>query len=144
MKKLSIAAAILLLSLSFFRSAEASDRALNGLIIGGGSGAIIGQAIGRNSKATMIGATVGGVLGLLVGNDIDRHQVAVKTYQPALQHPQYPNRGWNRSYQRPQQQCERIIKVKKGRHYERRVVKTVCLDRSRFYNHEYRPVRRRY
>jgi len=139
MKKVSIAAAILLLSVSLFQSAEANDRGLNGLLIGGGSGAIVGQAIGRNTEATIIGATVGGVLGLLVGSDINRQHVYVNTYQPASRHYQTSDRGRNRSYNRPQQQCEQIIKIKNGRQYARRVVKTVCQDRSRFNNH--RPVR---
>ncbi len=141
MKKVSIAAAILVLSVSLFQSAEANDRGLNRVIIGGGSGAIVGQAIGRNTEATIIGATVGGVLGLLVGSDINRQHVYVNTYQPASRYYHHPYRGWSRSYHRPQQHCERIIKIRKGRHFERRVVKTVCRDRSRFDDHKYRPVR---
>jgi len=118
MKKISIAAAILVLSISFFQTAEAHDRDLDRVIVG---------------------ATVGGVIGLIVGSEVNRHHVVVNTYQPAYRHHRHYYRGWNRSYYRPEQRCERIIKVRKGRHFERRVVKTVCRDRSRFYHHEDRP-----
>ncbi|MCK5516088.1 MAG: glycine zipper family protein, partial [Desulfobulbaceae bacterium] len=60
-------AAIILISL--FSSAFGRDRAVNGLIIGGGSGALVGQAIGRNTESTVIGATVGGILGYIIGNE---------------------------------------------------------------------------
>jgi surface antigen len=41
--------------------------------IGGASGALIGQAIGRNTEATLIGAAVGTVLGYIVGNEMDKY-----------------------------------------------------------------------
>ncbi|MEE4137180.1 MAG: hypothetical protein V2I32_13965, partial [Desulforhopalus sp.] len=62
MKKFIFAVAATLLVSANIAIAEAGDRALNGLIIGGGSGALLGQGIGRNTEATIIGATVGGVL----------------------------------------------------------------------------------
>ncbi len=40
--------------------------------IGGASGALIGQAIGRNTEATLIGAAVGTLLGYIVGNEMDK------------------------------------------------------------------------
>jgi len=40
--------------------------------IGGVSGALIGQAIGRNTEATLIGAAVGTMLGYIVGNEMDK------------------------------------------------------------------------
>ena len=55
--------------LSLFSTAFAGDRTVNGLIIGGGSGALIGQAIGHNAESTIIGATVGGILGIIIGNN---------------------------------------------------------------------------
>lgn len=41
--------------------------------IGAASGAIIGQAIGRNTEATLIGAAVGTMLGYIVGNEMDKY-----------------------------------------------------------------------
>jgi len=43
-----------------------------GALIGAGSGAIIGQAIGRNKEATLIGIAVGTLLGYIVGNEMDK------------------------------------------------------------------------
>ncbi len=40
--------------------------------IGAASGALIGQAIGRNTEATLIGAAVGTMLGYIVGNEMDK------------------------------------------------------------------------
>ena len=74
MKKFILAlAAILLVSINL-PNAQAGDRALNGLLIGGSGGALLGQGIGRNTESTLIGATVGGVLGMIVGNEFDRTQ----------------------------------------------------------------------
>ena len=67
LKKTILLATIILLSLS--HTVFGGDRAINGLILGGGSGALMGQAIGRNSESTIIGATVGGILGYIIGNN---------------------------------------------------------------------------
>lgn len=54
---------------SFTGISNASDRGTRGLIIGGGAGAIMGQAVGRNVESTIIGATVGGILGAVIGTE---------------------------------------------------------------------------
>lgn len=41
--------------------------------IGGVGGALIGQAIGRSTEATLIGAAVGVLLGYIVGNEMDKY-----------------------------------------------------------------------
>ena len=64
--------------------ANAGDRALAGLAIGGGTGAVIGQAVGQNVESTLLGATVGGAIGLIIGNELGRNHVVVhnRYYQP--------------------------------------------------------------
>ncbi len=47
--------------------------ALPGAGIGAGAGALIGQAIGHNTEATLIGAVVGMTLGYIVGNEMDKY-----------------------------------------------------------------------
>ena len=42
--------------------------------IGGGLGAIIGQAVGRNTEATLIGAAVGTGIGYIIGNEADKKE----------------------------------------------------------------------
>ena len=43
-----------------------------GAAIGAGAGALIGQAIGRNTEGTLIGLAAGTILGSLVGNAVDQ------------------------------------------------------------------------
>jgi len=48
----------------------------NGAMIGGGIGALAGQAIGGNTEGTLIGAGAGALLGGLVGNEVDHQERA--------------------------------------------------------------------
>ena len=52
--------------------AQARDNGADGFFLGAGSGALIGQAIGRNTEATLIGTAVGSMLGYIVGNEMDK------------------------------------------------------------------------
>ena len=52
--------------------ARAADRGLDGLLLGAGGGALVGQAIGRDKEATLVGTAVGGMLGYMVGDSMDR------------------------------------------------------------------------
>ncbi|NOR22867.1 MAG: glycine zipper 2TM domain-containing protein [Desulforhopalus sp.] len=61
---------ILIIGLS---SCSNPSKGQKGVAIGGTSGALIGQAIGRNTEATLIGAAVGTVLGYIVGNEMDKY-----------------------------------------------------------------------
>ncbi len=45
----------------------------NGAVMGAATGAIIGQAIGRDKEATLIGAAIGTMLGYIVGNEMDKY-----------------------------------------------------------------------
>ena len=75
--------------------ASANDRGVNGLIIGGGAGAIMGQAVGRNVESTIIGATVGGIIGAVIGAEGSHHQ-----HQRIITHePSY--RKHNRHFNKP-------------------------------------------
>jgi len=55
-----------------FSSCANYNKAQQGAGIGGASGALLGQAIGRNTEATLIGAAVGTMLGYIVGNEMDK------------------------------------------------------------------------
>lgn len=73
---------ILLLSLMFLSVSCATtqpDRynTQRGAAIGAGIGALLGQAIGRDSEATWLGAGIGTLVGAIAGNAIDQeHQAA--------------------------------------------------------------------
>jgi uncharacterized protein YcfJ len=48
-----------------------------GAALGAGLGAVAGQAIGRNTEATLLGAGIGTLLGAIMGNAVDQtHQAA--------------------------------------------------------------------
>ncbi|MBM9519576.1 glycine zipper 2TM domain-containing protein [Desulforhopalus vacuolatus] len=49
-------------------NAFAGPRTLNGMLIGGGIGALAGQAIGRNTESTIVGTAAGSVIGFAIGN----------------------------------------------------------------------------
>lgn len=51
---------------------RAADRGIDGLLLGAGGGALVGQAIGRDKEATLIGTAVGGMLGYVMGNEMDK------------------------------------------------------------------------
>jgi surface antigen len=90
--------------------------------IGGASGALIGQAIGRNTEATLIGAAVGTLLGYIVGNEMDKfdRQQLNQAYEegPSGQGTSWQNPDNGNSYQvipqpaytqplQPQRPCRR-------------------------------------
>jgi len=67
----------LLLTMAFFLSSCGSNYQMTkgqaGAGIGAASGALIGQAIGHDTQATLIGVAVGTVLGYIVGNEMDKY-----------------------------------------------------------------------
>ena len=68
----NVTALVLALSLVVTANfAQARDNGADGFFLGAGSGALIGQAIGRNTEATLIGTAVGSMLGYIVGNEMD-------------------------------------------------------------------------
>jgi surface antigen len=74
---ISTLAILAILSLSACTNMQV-QRGKNGQVGGVGgaaSGAIIGQAIGHNTEATLIGAAIGGLLGYVVGNEMDKNDL---------------------------------------------------------------------
>jgi len=51
------------------------NKAEIGGLSGAGIGALLGQAIGRNTAGTLIGAGVGAGLGYIIGNEMDKKEV---------------------------------------------------------------------
>jgi len=73
--------AILALSMSVFLASCASYppgryNTQAGAAIGAGTGALLGQAIGRNTEGTLIGLAAGTIIGALVGNAVDQQNQA--------------------------------------------------------------------
>jgi len=56
-----------------------------GVVAGGGLGALMGQAIGGNTTATLIGAGVGAGVGYIIGNEMDKARADELSRQQAQQ-----------------------------------------------------------
>ena len=74
---------VILLSIMFFSVSCATkqpDRynTQKGAAIGAGVGALMGQAIGRDTEATLIGAGIGTLVGAIAGNAADQEHQAVR------------------------------------------------------------------
>ena len=52
--------------------AACDNSAKSGTLIGAGTGALAGQAIGHNTEGTLIGAGVGALGGYIIGNEMDK------------------------------------------------------------------------
>lgn len=61
-----VASALLAISVAGCATSEQQQRAGTGALIGGGVGALAGQAIGGNTKSTVVGAGAGALLGAAV------------------------------------------------------------------------------
>ena len=59
-------------SIGFLTFTGCASKAENGALIGAGTGALLGQAIGGNTGATIIGAGVGAIAGASIGENEDR------------------------------------------------------------------------
>lgn len=119
--------------------AQAHNQGVNGLVIGAGSGALVGQAIGRDAEATLVGTAVGGMIGYAVGNEIDRGygraHIAPRPVvygpppsPPSYYQPYYDGRGRYQNDYRPEQLCRETVVVR-GMYGQYREVITTCRDR---------------
>lgn len=113
---------------------QASNRQVGGLILGGGTGAIVGQAVGHNSESIIVGAAVGGVVGLILGSELDKHhssvnkQSTVVVYNSTHNHRRGPAvKSHNRHYPRfhhGKQNYRKTVVIEKGHHKTKRTVST--------------------
>jgi outer membrane lipoprotein SlyB len=92
MRKWILIILVLVMSLGTASISSAGDRAANGLFFGAGTGALIGQAIGRNADATLLGTAIGGVLGYIVGNEQEKAYAQEPAYYYRYPEPAYRER----------------------------------------------------
>ena len=73
MKHLTVS--LLICSLIFLTSCADSQysKGQQGAVGGAAAGALIGQMIGHDTEATLLGAAIGTVLGYIVGNEMDKY-----------------------------------------------------------------------
>jgi len=68
---------LMLLSVSCATVPQDRYNTQKGAAIGAGIGALLGQAIGRDTEGTLLGAGIGTVIGAIAGNAVDQeHQAA--------------------------------------------------------------------
>ncbi len=105
---------------------QAKDKAMNGLLIGAGGGAILGQAIGSDTESTLIGTAVGGVLGYIIGKEHQKYHPYSQrvhystheyrdTHQYNKRRPHYKEN--HHTYKRRPHYKEKHHTYKKGRHW---------------------------
>lgn len=79
------------------------SKGVQGAGVGAVGGALVGQAIGRNTEATLIGAAVGTMLGYIVGNEMDKYDRQQLNYAyeygPSGQTSSWHNPDTGNSYQ---------------------------------------------
>jgi surface antigen len=76
-KYISFLAALSILTLSSCTGmgVQEGKKGQVGGVGGAAAGAIIGQAIGHDTEATLLGAAIGGLLGYIVGNEMDKYDL---------------------------------------------------------------------
>lgn len=145
-------------------TAVAADRRVNGLLIGAGSGAIIGQATGQNTQSVLLGTAIGGAVGYAIGSSLDgtkksyshahRPTTVVTHYREPNRWPRYRDNNYRyrnnhyhdkhdryRSFSRD---CVKTVKYEKKHGRVTRIVKTSCDSPYRPRPHWVEPSRRWY
>lgn len=160
MKTFKLIITALLITGTLAVQVKAQEYGINGLLMGAGSGALVGQAIGRDTEATLIGTAVGGMLGYMVGNEMDKNgylgtpgSVQHVYYPPPPPQVLYPvfkqphgyrdrDRYWHGRHGKI---CREYVVVEGHHGHYREVVKIVCRDihlkkynRHHSWRHDYR------
>jgi len=71
MKKIKLLV-LIVTSIGLLSLTGCATKAENGALIGAGTGALLGQAIGGDTGSTVIGAGVGAIAGAAIGGNEDR------------------------------------------------------------------------
>lgn len=151
MKRLQMTIVAIFLSLTFAAHGNAGDNAVGGLLIGAGSGALIGSATGKNTESVLIGTAIGGAVGYAIGNSMERPSHAVyhsdyrqpsefryHDYRPHAYYPPKPVHHYSRPYSfhrdygRHHSDCRETIIYKKERGRVSKIVKSSC-NTPRYY-----------
>ena len=95
MKKMIISIMTLITVFAASSQAHSTDRVLAGTLIGAGSGALIGQAIGGDTESTVLGTAIGGIVGFTAGSlhhpghVSSSVHIGYNTYHPRNYHQHY-------------------------------------------------------
>jgi uncharacterized protein YcfJ len=89
MKRLHLATLALTGAVTISMTGCAETGAEQGALIGAGGGALLGQAIGHDTKSTVIGAALGGITGAAIGDYQDKQHPKRKYYRDQYGHTYY-------------------------------------------------------
>ncbi len=118
-KKISAIIITLALVLTTLGTANARHNdGLEGLLLGAGSGAIIGQVIGRDAEGALVGSVIGGTIGLMIGLDRD-HGVVVDRPRHVPQVRIVYNNRWDDRHNRWENRRHRRYDRHRGRNHRR-------------------------
>jgi uncharacterized protein YcfJ len=110
----------------------AGPNTVNGAFIGAGSGALIGQALGRNTEATLAGTFIGGILGAAIGSDMDRdRRVRSEVVYTTHRRPESVDYVIVDRYQRDEwydETCREVDLVARVDGRREKIKATACLD----------------
>ena len=135
MKALSLALFTLLLAFSLTASAQAGQRQVNGALIGAGGGALLGQAIGHNTRSTVVGSAVGSVVGFIIGNEIAHNQYRHDTLRSRRLPVRYERHFRGHGYRQPRTFCRKNVTVDRWHGQVKRRVTTTCWTTPRHQPH---------
>lgn len=79
-----------------------SSSAGGGSLLGAGLGAVLGQAIGRDTEGTLIGTGIGAAVGYGIGNEIDKGRTRPEPryeYDRRYDDDRYDRRDYGRSHE---------------------------------------------
>jgi surface antigen len=84
---------LVILIIVFLCSSSLTTKGQKGAAGGAAGGAILGQLIGGDTEATLIGAAIGGLVGYIIGNEMDKYdrEQLNKTYEST---PSYEKSSW--------------------------------------------------
>jgi surface antigen len=74
MKNFILVVIVAIMLICSMETARARNNGVGGLLIGLGSGAVVGHAIAGNAEGAVVGSFIGGTLGVLIGSEMDRAQ----------------------------------------------------------------------
>jgi outer membrane lipoprotein SlyB len=74
MKNFLLVVIVAIVLICSMETARAQNNGVGGLLIGLGSGAVVGHAIAGNAEGAVVGSFIGGTLGVLIGSEMDRAQ----------------------------------------------------------------------
>jgi hypothetical protein len=118
-------------------TAKAQNNGVGGLLMGLGSGALVGHAIAGDAEGAMVGSFIGGALGMLIGSEMDRAQsVQTRTVyrqaEPCYDSRRQHDRGWSTEDVSAARACReaKVLAEVNGR--AKNVYATVCREDGRW------------